>query len=504
MVKVLFAVSEAAPYVATGGLGQVAGALPKALTAAYGNDIEVAVVCPMYKSVRQQFNAAVAGEARARQGGAEVGGQGSGDGAVGSGDGAVSWEFIGETRVQLAWRNEYLGVFKADNGVTVYFVDNMRYFDREDSYGYFDDGERFAFFCKAVFSVIEMTGFVPDVIHAHDWQSALVPIYLKTRFADRYANVRSVFTIHNVEYQGKFSPDILNDVLDLRENERGMVTWDNCINLMKGAIVCCDRLTTVSPSYSLELQDYGGYGLEPIIRENRYKLSGIINGIDTEIYNPATDKEIFANYSVDSPEGKTRDKERVQRHFGLPVKRDVPLICVISRLVAHKGIDLITQIAPDLMQMDLQFLLLGTGDYWYTSFFEQLAHEHPDKVGVSISYNAEIASMIYAGADIMLMPSKSEPCGLAQMIACRYGTIPIVRKVGGLKDTITDCRGGEGNGFTFLDYNAGELLFTVKKAIELYTCKRDSWRNLMREAMRSDFSWTVSAGKYMELYGGLV
>jgi len=472
MVKVLFAVSEVTPYVTTGGMGQVAGALPKALKAAHGEDVEVAVVCPLYKSVRQRFKP----------------------------------EFVCETRVRLAWRDVYLGIFKAvtAEGINVYFTDNMQYFERDNNYGYYDDGERFAYFCKAVFSVIEQVGFYPDVIHAHDWQSALVPIYLKTRFADRYGDIRSVFTIHNVEYQGKYSPDILTDIFDLREHERGIVDWNNCINLMKGAIVCCDKLTTVSPSYTAELQDNGGYGLEPIIRENSYKLSGILNGIDTEVYNPATDKDIFANFTAESPEGKQRDKERIQRHFDLPVKPKTPLVCVISRLVAHKGIDLITQIAPDLMQMDLQFLLLGTGDYWYTSFFEQLAHQYPDKVGVNIAYNSEIASMIYAGADIFLMPSKSEPCGLAQMIACRYGTVPIVRKVGGLKDTIFDCRGGSGNGFTFQDYNSGELLFTVKKAVELYTNKPESWRDLMREAMSTDFSWNRSATRYLELYKELV
>jgi starch synthase len=392
-------------------------------------------------------------------------------------------------------------VFQLDiEGVTYYFVDNRYYFDREEAYGYFDDGERFAFFSKAVFAVMEVSGFTPDIIHAHDWQTALVPVYAKTRYAEKFPGIKTVFTMHNMEYQGKFPHDILTEIFDLSQEELGLVEYDGCINLMKGAIVCADRLTTVSPSYAEEIKTYGGYGLEPIIRENGIKLSGIINGIDTTVYDPATDPLLGKNYSVDTIDDKVYNKKTLQALFGLPNMPRKMLICVISRLVPHKGMDLITYMMEDLLKMDIQFLLLGTGDHDYELFFSEMAIKYPDKVGVSIAFNPEIAGKIYGGADVILMPSRSEPCGLSQMIACRYGTIPIVRKTGGLGDTIHDCRGGEGNGFVFNEYNAGALLETISQALDLYTYHEHDWQNLMREAMRFDFSWDVSAQLYADIY----
>jgi starch synthase len=473
--KVLFAVSEVSPFAATGGMGQVAAALPHELLklAKSGQSLEIAVVCPLYSNIKRQFSDELT--------------------------------FVGATSAVLSWRNQYVGVFSAArDGVTYYFVDNQHYFGRDNLYGYFDDGERFAFFCKAVFAVIELTGFKPDVIHAHDWQTALIPLYLKTRFAAQYSNTRSVFTIHNLEYQGQFAPEILFDVFDLYEYERGLVEWNNCINLMKGAIVTCDKLTTVSPTYAIEIQNGGGHGLESILHDNNYKLTGIINGIDTELYNPATDNALFRNYTVKTLEDKAANKRKLQELFGLRVDPKVPLLCMVSRLVTHKGIDLIRQIAQDLSSSETQFLILGTGDPYYEWFFNELAAQHPDKVGASITFNIEISSMIYAGADITLVPSMAEPCGLTQMISCRYGTIPIVRETGGLKDTIRDCRLGEGNGFTFIDYNAGVLLYTIRKALELYRSNGDNWRKLMIEAMNSDFSWRKSAERYLELYGEIL
>jgi starch synthase len=303
-----------------------------------------------------------------------------------------------------------------------------------------------------------------------------------------------------MEYQGQYAPEIFHDVFDLMAYNANIVNYDGCINLMKGAIVCADKLTTVSPSYAGEIQIDGGYKLEPIIRENSYKLTGIINGIDTNLYDPATDPLLEKNYTADALDGKAANKRKLQALFKLPTDSRKMLICVISRLVSHKGIDLITFMMDDMLRMGVQFMLLGTGEHAYELFFEERAMRYPDQVAVSIAFNPEIAGKIYAGADVLLMPSRSEPCGLAQMIACRYGTIPIVRKTGGLGDTIRDCSLGNGNGFVFEDYNAGALLNTVSKALNLYTNHKTDWKNLMREAMRCDFGWDISAQAYLDIY----
>ena len=470
-LKILNVVSEVVPFISTGGMGQVAGALAKAL-ADNDPELDVRIMLPLYAQFRDKYE--------------------------------NQMRFIGETRVQLAWRDIYCGVFELEqNGVTYYFIDNLFYFCRDNAYGYYDDGERFAYFSKAVFSVFELIGFTPDIIHAHDWQTALVPIYLKTRFRERYGGIRSVFTIHNMEYQGQYPLNILADVFDIWPGETGLVEYDGCINLLKGAIISCDKLTTVSPSYANEIQSGYGYGLDPILVENSYKLSGIINGIDTKVYSPETDSTIAKNYSAETLKDKAANKKKLQNLFNLPRSPRSMLICVVSRLVSHKGIDLITYIMDNLLKLDVQFLLLGTGDHDFELYFEEKALQHTDKVGVSIAFNPEIANMIYAGADVMLMPSRSEPCGLAQMIACRYGTVPIVRKTGGLGDTIRDCRSGAGNGFVFEDYDAGALFDTISQALDLYAHHEDDWNNLMREAMKCNFSWDASASAYTDLYKAL-
>jgi len=468
-MKILHAVSEVVPFIATGGMGQVAGAMSSAL-ASSDKSLDVRVVTPLYAEFRNKYE--------------------------------PQMKFLGAAEVKLAWRNIYCGVFELlHEGVTYYFIDNRRYFDRTNVYGYVDDGERFAFFCKAVFAAIEISKFVPDIIHAHDWQSALVPIYLKTHFAEKYDKIRTVFTIHNIEYQGQMPDYILHDVFDFSDEDESIVGYDGCINLMKGAIVCADKITTVSPSYAGEIQIDGGYGLEPIIRENAYKLSGIINGIDTKTYDPETDPLLGKNtYTADNLKGKAANKKKLQTFFNLPKAPNKMMICIVSRLVSHKGIDLITYMLDDLLQLDVQFLLLGTGEHAYELFFEEKAVSNPNKVAVSIAFNPEIAGMIYAGSDILLMPSKSEPCGLAQMIACRYGTIPIIRKTGGLADTVRDCRLGDGNGFVFDDYSATALMDTITTALDLYTNHGEDWTNLVREAMLVDFSWDTSAGAYSALY----
>jgi len=468
-VKVLFTVSEAVPFLATGGMGQVAGALSAALKKLHPRKYDIRVVMPLYGAFREQYQ--------------------------------DEMNFVGATTVQLAWRNQYCGVFECKQGnVTYYFVDNRDYFDRENAYGYGDDGERFAFFSKAVFSVMELVDSVPDVVHAHDWQTALVPVYVKTRFADKYADMKTVFTIHNLEYQGKFSRDILTDVFDLRIEDAQLVEYDNCINLVKGAIVCADKLTTVSPSYAWEIQHGGGYGLDAILLENSYKMSGIINGIDYEEYNPETNSELEKNYTIDTLDAKMANKMKLQSLFGLPVSPRTMVICMVSRLVSHKGMDLITYRMNELLDLDLQFVLLGTGDHDYELFFSEKAVSHPDKLSANITFNPELAMKVFAGADVVLMPSFSEPCGLVQMIACRYGTIPIVRKVGGLGDTIRDCRAGDGNGFVFDEYNADLLLDTIIQTLDLYKYREEDWKNLMKSAMESDFSWDVSAKAYGKIY----
>ena len=468
-LKILHAVSEVVPFLATGGMGQVAGALSHTL-ADKDKSLDVRVVAPLYAKFRDKYE--------------------------------PQMKFLGAAEVKLAWRVQYCGVFELSHeGVTYYFVDNRHYFDRENAYGYVDDGERFAFFCKAVFAMIEISNWVPDVIHAHDWQSALVPIYLKTHFYEKFGQIKTVYTLHNMEYQGQMPGYILYDVFELTEDNKSIVWYDECINLMKGAIVCTDKLTTVSPSYAEEIQVSGGYGLEPIIRENAYKLSGIINGIDTKTYDPSTDPLLGKNtYTAEDLKGKAANKKKLQAFFNLPKAPRKMLICIVSRLVSHKGIDLITYMLDDLLKLDVQFLLLGTGEHAYELFFEEKAVSNPDKVAVSIAFNPEIAGMIYAGADVLLMPSRSEPCGLAQMIACRYGTIPIIRKTGGLGDTIHDCRLGDGNGFVFNEYTAQALMDTVNAALDLYTYHPADWTNLVKAAMNVDFSWDLSAKEYSKLY----
>lgn len=470
--KILFAAPEVSPFVSTGGLGQVVGALPPALVNV-DKKLDIRVVAPLYRQVREH---------------------------IGSG-----MTFLGNIHVPLSWRSQYCGVFMVERkGVIYYFLDNEYYFNRERCYGYFDDGERFAFFSKAVLASLELIGFTPDIIHAHDWQTALVPIYLKTTYAEKYPNMRSVFTIHNIEYQGKFSMSILGDVLGLGEAEAGIVEYEGSANLLKGAVVCCDRLTTVSPSYAEEIKYGGGFGLEPIILMNEGKFSGIINGIDTGIYDPETDPSLIKTYSCETVEDKAQNKRFLQELFGLPIAPRTPLLCMVSRLVQHKGIDLIIEVMEELLSDGVQFLILGTGDHRYELFFADLAMRHPNQVAVNIAFNPEIGNKIYAGADIMLMPSRSEPCGLSQMTACRYAAIPVARATGGIKDTIRDCRGGEGNGFVFQNYDAYDLLSTARQAIHMYTYCEDDWRNLMCEAMRSDFKWDSSARLYLDLYKGLL
>lgn len=340
--------------------------------------------------------------------------------------------------------------------------------------------------------------FYPDVMHCHDWQAALAAIYLKTNYCFRpeYQYIRALFTIHNIEYQGWYSIDLLSDLFDIYGSYQYLVEYNNCINLMKGAIECCERFNTVSPKYADEIKnEYFAHGLDPIVRKNHFKLSGILNGIDDESYNCATDTHLFERFTPEDFSNKAVCKQRLQKLLGLPQKTNTPVISMVSRLVSHKGLDLVTTVIEELLQDDVQVVILGTGDAHFEGYFSDLARRYPDKFSANIAFNGDLSRKIYSGSDIFLMPSKSEPCGLSQMIACRYGTVPIVRETGGLYDSIKPLE----NGYTFTNYNAHDMLYVIRQAINDYKNKEE-WRKLMYRAATTDFSWKRSAKLYEALY----
>lgn len=467
-MKVLYATSEALPFIASGGLGDVAGSLPHALRKRL---IGCRVVLPMYDTIKQELK--------------------------------DTMKFITHISVPVAWRRQYCGIFEAKyNGVIYYLIDNQYYFKRDTIYGHYDDAERFAFFSRAVLEIIPYIDFKPDIIHCNDWQTALTPVYYSAMYANSpgYENIKTIFTIHNIQYQGVYGKELLEDVLGIPADKASLLEYDGCINFMKGAIECADKVTTVSPSYADEILDpWYSHGLDSILNERRYKLSGILNGIDTVGYDPATDKCIKANFSSDDISGKKIDKEELQKEMGLPVKPGVPVIGMVTRLVSHKGLDLVKGILDELLATsEMQLVVLGSGDYEYESYFRWIAEKYPDKVGLRIGFVPELARKIYAGADMFLMPSKSEPCGLSQMVALRYGTVPIVRETGGLRDSITDCGDGKGNGFTFKSYNAHDMLDAIRRALTLYY--NGDWNELVLRALNCDFSWGRSANAYIRLY----
>lgn len=466
--KILFAASECTPFIATGGLAEVIGSLSKSL--AQDEEYDVRVVLPLYSDIR--------------------------------GDYRQRFTYLGNINVPLGWRNQYCGIFSyEESGVTFYFLDNEYYFRRGGCYGYYDDGERFAFFSRAVMEILGFLQFYPDVLHCHDWQSALAAIYLKTIYCHRreYSLIRAVFTIHNIEYQGKYSLDVLEDLFGISDDYRYLLEFDGCANLMKAAIECSETFTTVSPTYAEEIKraEYA-HGLQGEVERNAFKLRGILNGIDVKSYDPATDPALFAPYSAENPAGKAVCKAELQKMLGLPVRADVPVVAMISRLVAHKGLDLVRAAIEELLADDVQFVLLGTGDSEYESYFKDLANRYKGKVVSIIAFNGDLSRKIYSGADIFLMPSKSEPCGLSQMIASRYLTVPVVRETGGLYDSIKPYGAG-GNGFTFAAYNAGDMLYVLREAVSLYKNKPE-WQKLMIKAGTTDFSWQRSAEEYKKLY----
>ena len=472
-MKILYAASEAVPFCKTGGLADVAGSLPPALAAA---GAEVAVVLPLYQRVREKF-------------GEEL-------------------EFVCHEYIDLAWRNCYCGLFRVrQDGVIWYFIDNEQYFLRGQLYGYDDDGERFGFFSRAVVKMLDRMDFWPDVIHCNDWQTSLIPVYLKDEGVrdDRYFRIRTALSVHNVEYQGRYDPYRLGDLFGLDSGwaEDGTLMMDGSLNLLKGAILCADAVNAVSPSYAEELKlSYYAHGMESIMQRCSNKLSGVLNGIDVVRYDPANDGAIAAKYSTADLSGKAVNKAHLQKLAGLSEDPSVPIIGMVSRLVDHKGLDLVRAVFQDIMELPVQVVVLGTGDQKHEDFFRWAAAAYPGRVSVTLAYSEALSSSIYAGADLFLMPSKSEPCGLSQMIAMRYGTVPIVRETGGLKDTVhayEDWR-DSGNGFSFAAYNADDMLYTIRLAVSLYYENREAFIRLQKRAMEEDFSWNRSARQYLGIY----
>ena len=468
-MKVLYVASEALPFAASGGLADVAGSLPKAMR---NRLIGCRVVMPLYESIPQELRA--------------------------------DMKFITSLSVPVAWRRQYCGVFEAKyNGVIYYLLDNQYYFKRQGMYGHYDDAERFAFFSRAVLEMLPCLDFKPDIIHANDWQSALVPLFYSIFYAQRdgYQGIKTALTIHNIQYQGKYGMELIEDVLGIPPEHRQLVEYDGCVNFMKAGIECADRVTTVSPTYAQEILDpWFSWGLDPILNARSWKLMGILNGIDTEGYDPAADPNIYENYTVDTvEEGKAANKKALQERLCLPQRADVPLIGMVTRLTSHKGLDLVKYIVDDLMQRDVQMVVLGSGEWVYENFFREVQARYPEKFCYCVGFIPELARKIYAGVDIFLMPSKSEPCGLAQMVACRYGTLPVVRETGGLKDSIIDCGNEGGFGFTFKTYNADDMLAAIDRALGAYANKPDL--KLLRErCMTEDFTWGRSANTYIRMY----
>ena len=473
-MKILFVASEATPYAASGGLGDVMGALPKSIVED-NPTAEVGVVVPLYDTMKSEHREKLVK--------------------------------VADLKFRYSWRNTGATVYKLENsGVNYYFIENHYYFDRGRLYGEFDDAERFAFFSTAVIEFMRATGNVPDVLHANDWQTALTVVYLKTEYAHVPAlrDIKTVYTIHNIEYQGKFDPYILGDVFALDRKYYHLVEFDNCINLMKGAIVTSDYVTTVSPNYANELKyDFYGFGLQGIITENAHKLDGVINGIDYSYFSPDKGGDIdfpFTKRGVKS--GKKKNKQALLKELGLDTSEDIPLVVMITRLASQKGIDLVLHVAEEILSLKLNLVILGTGEAEYESALMELDEKH-DNFRALIKFDRVISKRMYASADIFLMPSKSEPCGLAQMISCSYGTIPLVRAVGGLYDSIIPYNDANSNGFRFNNYNAHEMLSAIERAVDVYA-DHDEWSMLVKRAMASDFTWSKSAVKYMDIYKTLL
>lgn len=473
-MKILFCASECVPFCKTGGLADVVGALAPVL-AKEGHDVRV--MLPLYSAIPDEY--------------------------------ASKMRHVCEFQVDLGWRNQYCGIEALEmDGVTWYFIDNKYYFDRGYIYGLGgDEYERYGFFDRAVLNTLPHIDFKPDVIHCHDWQTGFVPALLKIQYAhlDFYKDIKIVFTIHNLQYQGIFDRKAVQDVLGLGDS---LFTDDKlecygCANFMKAGLVYTDEITTVSPSYAEEITNsYYGERMEGLLRARRDQLAGILNGIDIVTYNPAGDTFTAAKYSADDMSGKALCKSALQKEVGLPVRPDVPVIGMVGRLSNQKGLDLLDCVISQLMDMDVQLVVLGMGDARYVNLFSWAEHQYPQKLAARFAMDNKLAHMIYAGADMFLMPSQFEPCGLSQMMSLRYGTVPVVRETGGLRDTVLSYNEytGEGNGFTFFNYNAHDMLSTIQRAVYYYFDHQDVWQELMRRGMNGDYSWDKSAQEYVKLY----
>lgn len=475
-MQIVFASAECAPFVKTGGLGDVAGSLPAALVRA---GAEVIVMVPKYATIKDEYKAQM--------------------------------EHFADFYVSLGWRNEYCGLEKLEHdGVTYMFVDNERYFARDYPYGFFDDGERFAFFSKAITESLQHLpeGFECDILHCNDWQTALAPVFLREFYQGLplYDRVKTVFSIHNVAFQGQFSDTVMEDILGVAHIPAAatQLRCDACsINYMLGALHYADAITTVSPTYAGEIQTPEfGEGLDGVLRERSYALQGILNGIDVAGFDPATDKRIAANYTVEDRSGKAVCKAKLQEELGLEVRDDRPLMVMVTRLTRQKGMDLVMYALDRILSGGVQVAVLGTGDRDYEDGLRYFQDKYPGTMAARIEFDPALSQRMYAAADMFLMPSKFEPCGLSQIIAMRYGTLPIVRETGGLKDTVQPYNEftGEGTGFSFTNFNGDEMGDAVFRAARLFWDNRDAWNQLVTQAMSQDFSWTRSADKYLDLY----
>ena len=475
-MNVVFASAEAAPFVKTGGLGDVAGSLPAALQKAGAN---VIVMVPLYGTISDEYK--------------------------------NKMEHVAEFYVSLGWRNEYCGLERlVHNGVTYLFVDNKRYFDRDYPYGFFDDGERFAFFSKAITESLQYLpdGFRPDILHCNDWHTALAPVFLREFYQGMplYENVSTIFSIHNIAFQGQFSAKVLEDICGLAHIPAAafqLTCGHDAVNFMQGALNYSDAITTVSPTYAGEIQTpaYGEH-LNGVLRRRREALQGIVNGIDTDHFNPETDPAIAQNFSVSDRSGKAICKAKLQEELGLTVRDDQPLMTMVTRLTRQKGMDLVTYALDRILSNGVQVAVLGTGDYEYENALRYFASKYPGQMAARIQFDPALSQRMYAGSDMFLMPSLFEPCGLSQMIAMRYGTLPVVRETGGLKDTVIpyNYETGEGTGFSFANFNGDEMGDAVFRGARLFWDNHDAWNNVVTQAMNQDFSWTRSASKYMDLY----
>lgn len=469
-MNILYLTSEARPFIASGGLADVAGSLPKALCA-LGN--ECRVVLPLYSDIKQEWR--------------------------------DKMEFVRNFNVPLAWRNQYCGAFRLKHqGVTYYFLDNEYYFKRKGLYGYYDDAERFVFFSKAAVELIEYIDFDVDIIHANDWETAMAPVYLNEFYRGilKYRDIKTIFTIHNIQYQGIYGMEIAWDVLGIPDCHNNVLEYNGNLNMMKAAIVQSNIVTTVSPSYAFEIHDpWYSHGLDGALNNKGDRVLGILNGIDVEDYNPATDPCIAKNYTVKTLKNKAENKKALAKALGLEDAPNRMMIGMVTRFASHKGLDLVKFIFDVMMENDVSVAILGSGEKEYEDFFRAMEEKYPGRVVAWIGFNPELARQIYAGADVFLMPSQSEPCGLAQMVAARYGTLPVVRETGGLKDSIRDLGGENGNGFTFKTYNAHDMLGALLRAKGLYeNPDKNLWKNAMKAAMECDFSWDKSAKEYVAVY----